>query len=249
MIVLQTEHFVNKYVTECFAHGTNSEIVKIDNYSPSSEDKLASYGILRGVGQILKNSNYYFYLDHGYIGASKRSFKKGGSIIDNLDGYFRIVHNDFIGFDLKKNDSNRLDKLKLQFSPIRNSGEYIIISEPSNFIKDFYNIHNWVDDTIKKIQEYTDRKLFVHNKFAKISLDILLEKAWAFVSFQSTAGFKSMLKGVPAHFTHEKLKKINSLENIESGNIDYDVFKSLSYNQWTLKEIREGAFTEQYNIK
>ena len=58
-----------------------------------------------------------------------------------------------------------------------------------------------------------------------------------------------MLKGVPAHFTHEKLKKINSLENIESGNIDYDVFKSLSYNQWTLKEIREGAFTEQYNIK
>lgn len=248
MIVLQTDHFVNKNVTNCFAIGTNSKLVQINNYKPDANDKLASYGILRGVGEILKNSNDFFYLDHGYIGASSRSFKKGGAVIDNLDGYFRIVHNDFIGFDIKKFDSKRLDKLKLKFSPIRNSGEYIILSEPSNFIKDFYNVHNWVEDTIKKIQKYTDRKIFVHNKFAKIPLDVLLQKAWAFVSFQSTAGFKSMVKGVPAHFTHAKLKNINSVENIESGNINHDVFNSLSYNQWTLKEMKEGAFLDQYNF-
>ena len=53
-----------------------------------------------------------------------------------------------------------------------------------------------------------------------------------------------MVKGVPAHFTHAKLKNINSVENIESGNINHDVFNSLSYNQWTLKEIETGEAWE-----
>tara|TARA_B100000575_G_C23125788_1_gene652217 strand:- start:1517 stop:2266 length:750 start_codon:yes stop_codon:yes gene_type:complete len=248
MLVIQTDHFVNIRVTDCFAYGTKSKLVKISNYKPSSNDTLASYGILRGVGSLLKQSKNFYYLDHGYLGASSRSFKEGGTIIDNLDGYFRIVKNDFIGFDLKQFDSKRLDKLKLNFAPTRKSGEYIILSEPSNFIKEFYNIPNWVDDTINKIKNFTDRKIFVHNKFSKIPLDLLLEKAWAFVSFQSTAGFKSMLRGVPSHFTHNKLKDINSIENIENGIINEDVFKSLSYNQWTLEEIKNGVFLDYFNI-
>ena len=115
-------------------------------------------------------------------------------------------------------------------------------------MKNFYNVHNWVEETISNIKKYTDRKLYVHNKFSEIPLEILLKRAWAFVSFQSTAGFKSMIKGVPAHFTHNKLSKINSLENIENGEINFDVFKSLSYNQWTLQEMQEGLMNKYYNI-
>ena len=103
---------------------------------------------------------------------------------------------------------------------------------------------NWVNATIEKIQKHTDRKIFLHNKTSKIPLDLLLDKAWAFVSFQSTAGFKAMIKGVPAHFTYDSLKNINSIEEIENGKIDKDIFASLSYNQWTLKEFESGEAWE-----
>ena len=248
MIVLQTEHFVNKNVTNSFSLGTKSKVINIKDYILKPTDTIASYGILRGVGDVLKNANNFFYLDHGYIGSSSRTFTNGATNIENLNGYFRIVHNDFIGFEIKKYDSYRLEKLKLEFSPVRKSGEYIILSEPSVSMKNFYKIHNWVEETIEKISKYTDRKIFVHNKHSNIPLDLLLEKAWAFVSFQSTAGFKSMIKGVPAHFTHKNLEKINSIENIENGKITNEIFNSLSYNQWNLEEIRNGEFLSYYNL-
>ncbi len=249
MFVIQTDHFVNQNITNSFAKGTNSKLINIKEYKFNESDKIASYGILRGTGEILKKSNNFLYIDHGYINASERSFSNKGTLIKNLDGYFRIVKNDFIGFKVNNYDENRIKKLDLKFSPIRKSGEYIILSEPSANMKNFYNLDNWVEDTINKIKNYTDRKLYVHNKFSEIPLDKLLTRAWAFVSFQSTAGFKSMLKGVPAHFTHKNLSNINSIENIEFGKINYDVFKSLSYNQWTLEEMEQGIMNNYYDIK
>ena len=53
-----------------------------------------------------------------------------------------------------------------------------------------------------------------------------------------------MVKGVPAHFTYESLKNINSIEEIENGKIDQDIFKILSYNQWTLEEFESGEAWE-----
>jgi len=248
MYVIQTDHFVNQKVTNSLAEGANGKLININSYNFNEYDQIATYGILRGTGEILKKSKNFFYLDHGYIATSDRSFTEKGTLIKNLDGYFRIVRNDFIGFKIKNYDSDRLKKLNINFLPVRKSGEYIILSEPSIHMKNFYKVHNWVEDTINKIKKYTDRKLYVHNKFSNIPLDILLDRAWAFVSFQSTAGFKSMIKGVPAHFTHDNLCKINSLENIENGKIDFDVFKSLSYNQWTLNEIRDGSINQFYDF-
>ena len=49
-----------------------------------------------------------------------------------------------------------------------------------------------------------------------------------------------MLRGVPAHFTYKSLDHINSIKEIENGKIDYQIFKNLSYNQWTLKEFESG---------
>ena len=248
MHVIQTDHFVNQRVTNSFAEGTKAKLININHYKFDKNDQLATYGILRGTGELLRKSKNFYYIDHGYVATSDRAFSDKGTLIKNLNGYFRIVKNDFIGFDLKKYDSDRLNKLDINFSPIRITGEYIILSEPSIHMKNFFNVHNWVEETISNIKKYTDRKLYVHNKFSEIPLEILLKRAWAFVSFQSTAGFKSMIKGVPAHFTHNKLSKINSLENIENGEISFDVFKSLSYNQWTLQEMQEGLMNKYYNI-
>jgi hypothetical protein len=247
MIILQTNHPTNIKITNHFAKGTGGQKLNVNDYKFNYKDVIASYGILRGTGEIFRKSKDFFYIDHGYLGASNRSFNKGATVIKSLEGYFRVVHNEFIGFDLKKNDTKRLEKLKLEFKKIRTSGEYIILSEPSIHINNFFNLNNWVEKTIFNIKKHTDRKIFLHNKSSPIPLDILLEKAWAFVSFQSTAGFKAMTKGVPAHFTYNNLKNINSLENIEDGKIDMDFFTSLSYHQWTLSEFDSGEAWE--NIK
>lgn len=244
MIILQTTHPTNIKITNNFAIGCNGEKTKIDDYIFNKNDTIASYGILRGTGEIFKKSHNFYYIDHGYLGASKRSFSKGSTVIEDYDGYFRVVHNDYFGFKNTNSDNKRLEKLNLKFKKQRTYGEYIILSEPSKHIASFFNLNNWVEETISKIKKYTDRKIFLHNKSSPIPLDLLLEKAWAFVSFQSTAGFKSMLKGVPAYFTYKSLEYLNPLEKIEFGNINYNVFTSLSYNQWTLKEFNSGEAWE-----
>ena len=244
MIVLQTNHPTNIKITHHFAKGCNGKKINISEYKYDDKDVISSYGILRGTGELFKKSRDFYYIDHGYLSASNRSFTKGSTVIKDLDGYFRVVHNDYIGFNSGKFDHKRLEKLNLEFKKKRTSGEYIILSEPSSYIKNFFNLKNWVSKMIFKIKTHTDRKIFLHNKSSPIPLDLLLEKAWAFVSFQSTAGFKAMLKGVPAHFTYKSIEHINPLEEIEFGKIDRDVFTSISYNQWTLKEFDSGEAWE-----
>ncbi len=244
MIVLQTNHITNITITNSFANGCNGHKINISNYIHNDKDIIASYGILRGTGELFKKSKNFYYIDHGYLGTSNRSFHEGSTVIKDLNGYFRVVHNDFIGFKLEKFDYKRLDKLNLDFKKKRTSGEYIILSEPSQHMINFFSLNNWVDQTIAKIKKHTDRKIFLHNKFSPIPLDVLLKKAWAFVSFQSTAGFKAMIRGVPAHFTYKNLENINTVEEIEAGEINLDVFSALSYNQWTLKEFDSGEAWE-----
>ena len=250
MIVIQTNHPTNIKITNHFAKGCAASKINIDNYIFNDEDTIASYGILRGTGNIFKKSKNFYYIDHGYLDASSRSFSQGATIIKNYDGYFRVVHNDYIGFSLKNYDNKRLERLKIDFKPKKQNGEYIILSPPTHnnlydsFITDFFELNNWVEETINTIKKYSDRKILIHNKSSPVPLDLLLEKAWAFVSFQSTAGFKAMLKGVPAYFTYKSLRHINKLEEIESGKIKQDIFKALSYNQWTIKEFDTGEAWE-----
>ncbi len=244
MIVIQTDHFVNKTVTECFAHGSKTRKINIKDYKFNIEDTIASYGILRGTGELMKKSKKFFYIDHGYLLSSKRDFVGGKTNINTFDGYFRIVKNDFISIRDGKFKNDRLKNLNIKFENLKNNGDYIILSEPSDALKKFFNIPNWVEDTTKKIKKFSDRKIIVHNKFSEISLDSLLENAWAFVSLQSTAGFKSMIKGIPAHFTYPSLEKINPISNIENKTIDYEIFNNISYSQWTLREMFEGKINK-----
>ena len=244
MIVIQTNHFVNKTVTDCFALGSNAKKIKIENYTEQSKEPIATYGILRGTGDILKKSKNFYYIDHGYLASSRRTFIEGSTVVNNLDGYFRVVKNDYIKINKGRYDSKRLDKLNINFKPERKSGDFIILSEPSKYLVEFFKLDNWIYNTTEELEKYTDRKIIVHNKQSKMPLDNLLKKAWAFVSFQSAAGFKAMIRGVPAHFTYDSLKNINSIKNIEKGIIDYQIFNNMAYSQWTLKEFNEGKMMD-----
>ena len=119
-------------------------------------------------------------------------------------------------------------------------GDYIILSEPTKDAIRYYNLKNWIQETIKEIKKYSDRKIILHSRGSKISLTDLLPKAWAFVSDHSSAGFKAMQNGVPAFFTNKTLHNIGKIKNIEKHEINYSIFNNLAYEQWTIEEIRNG---------
>ena len=65
MLVIQTDHFANKTVTECFAHGIKAKKINIKDYKINIGDRIVSYGILRGTGELMKKSKNLIYIEHG----------------------------------------------------------------------------------------------------------------------------------------------------------------------------------------
>lgn len=242
-IVIYTDHIMNRTLCYNFAKGSNSLMCHVNNFK-QFDQPIATYGVLRGTYEVISKSRNFFYMDHGYFNQSKRIFENNKTNVVNLDGYFRLVFNNFIHNGEGNFPNDRLKKLNLEFLEMKKSGEYILFSEPSDTIKKIYKAHAWVQNTKKIVRKFTDRKIIVHNKYSNKPLDVMLEKAWSFVSLQSTAGFKAILKGVPAFFTEPTLKNIGKIENIENPKIDYSIFNNLAYGQWTLREIESGEAWE-----
>ena len=121
MIVLQTDHRNNIKITNHFAKGCNGKIINIKDYVFNDTDTVSSYGILRGTGNVFKKANSFYYIDHGYLSASGRSFSNDKTIFKDFDGYFRIVYNDFIGFKIDRKDERRLEKLNIEFKKKENN--------------------------------------------------------------------------------------------------------------------------------
>ena len=201
---------------------------------------IATYGFKRGTAEVLKKAKNFYYIDHGYFNQSNRSFDSTGTTVFDLNGYFRIVYNNYWHDGQGNNPSDRLQMLNLDFKDIKKNGEYIILSTPSSGSVNFFELENWEEKTKIRLKKYTDRKIIVHSKKSKTPLSKLLENAWAFVSNHSTAGMKAMISGIPAYFTDSSLSKIASIENIEEHKINYEALNNLAYGQWTLKEIENG---------
>ena len=238
-IVLYTDHEINRALCYSFAKGSNSLMCHVNNFK-EFDKTIATYGYLRGTGEVLKKVKNFFYIDHGYFKQSKRKFIKNKVHKIDLDGYFRIVFNDYWHDGSKQMPSDRFNKLSLSIKDIKKKGEYIILSEPVPEAIQHYNLGNWTEKTINNLKKFTDRKIVIHSRRSEIKLDELLENAWAFVSDNSSAGFKAMMEGVPAYFTNSTLKRIASIDNIEKHEINYSTFNNLAYEQWTIKEIENG---------
>lgn len=242
-IVIYTDHIVNKTVCYNFAKGSNSFLCDVENFKEFNKT-IATYGVLRGTYEIIKKAKNFYYMDHGYFNQSKRNFNKNRTEIVDFDGYFRIVYNKFIHDGSGEYPEDRLSKLNLKITEHNKLGSYIIMSEPSDNMKKLYKVTNWSEDTTKIIRKFSDRKIIIHNKYSAEPLDELLKNAWAFVSLQSTAGFKAMIYGIPAYFTLSNLKNINKIEEIENPKINYKILNNLAYGQWTLKEMASGEAWE-----
>ena len=238
-VVIYTDHLINKTLCYHFAKGSNSLMCHVEKFN-DYDKTIATYGYLRGAGEAINKSKNFYYIDHGYFKQSKRSFDNNRTLIENLNGYFRVVYNDYWHNGKGNCSDDRLKKLDLRFNEINKNGEYIILSEPTDDAKKFYNLSNWVEETKTELKKYTDRKIFVHNRGSKTPLADLLKNSWAFVSDHSSAAFIAMQSGVPSYFTNNTLKNIGKIEDIEKHEINYLVFNNLAYEQWTINEINSG---------
>lgn len=243
MPVFYTDHFVNQTITQFFSKSIGLPLLNINEYKDNDEIFI-SYGILRGTGDIIKKKNKNFiYIDHGFYKSSPRKFtKEKRTVLNALSGYFRVIKGDLYFNETEVNlDSKRFEQLDIELKDKRN-GEIIILSEPSENTLNFLGIENWVENTISKIKQYSDREIVIHNKFSDIPLNLLLQDAFAFVSCQSTAGFQSIAEGVPAYFTHNSLKKYGDIANIEKNLLNYDILYAAANSQWQLKEFFSDEF-------
>ena len=238
-IVLYTDHYVNRTLCHNFALGSKSLMCHVNNFSDFSKT-IATYGFLRGTGEALQKAKKFYYIDHGYFKQSSRNFEKNKTKINDLNGYFRIVYNNYWHNSLGNKSKDRFERMGIEIKNIRKTGEYIVLSEPSIDDIYFFKLNNWVKETKNKLKKITDRKVIIHNRSSKIPLNELLKNAWAFVSNHSTAGFLAMIEGVPAYFTNPTLCNVSNLDDIEKNEINYSAFYNLAYEQWTVEEIKSG---------
>lgn len=247
--VFYTDHYVNQMVTQFLAKSQNLTFDHIEDYQSGDQCIFASYGILRGTGDIFKKSKNYIYIDHGYFNASARRFSENKiTLISDLSGYFRLIHNDFyFRANYKNSDPTRFQKLGINLKDLNQKGETIILSEPSEHILNFLNIPNWTQETLNKLENLTDRQIIVHNKFSEIPLKNLMENAFAFVSCQSTAGFMCISEGIPAYFTHPSFGDLSNIKNIEDRNLNHELLFKAANSQWKLSEFFSDEFKEYWS--
>lgn len=246
MVVFYTDHFVNRFVTQYFAKSYNLLFDRNENFHKYKDIIYVSYGIKRGTDKNFKKSNDFIYIDHGYLESSERKFfENKNTKFLRFNGYFRLIRNDYYFNNHNLDESpDRFYKLNIDLKDLNKNGEYILLSEPSIDTKRFLNIENWTTETINEIKQYTDREILVHNKFSKMSLNDALSRAYAFVSCQSTAGFKAIFEGIPAFFTHKSMEKYGSIKDINKRTLNHNLIFAAANNQWKMNEF----FTDEFKF-
>jgi hypothetical protein len=222
---------------------------------------IAVFGILRGTGDLIKKClstpQIFYYFDHAYTLGGRHG---KSTYVD--DKVYRITKNDYsLTFvdDLNDKDYERIEKYKkhIELKPWKKDGRYILVLAPSHHIEKYFNMPDWVENTISYLKKFTKRDIIVRTKETNESLEKQLEEAYACVSLQSTGCIDAVLNGVPSFCDGMSCGQPVShvdLSLIEKPFYVSDVRRkkwidSLLANQFTLKEIENGTAYEKVSRK
>lgn len=187
----------------------------------------------------------------------------------SFDGVFPTTGN-YFETDVDPNRWVQIQKdLGLELKDWRTKGEHILITTQRNggWSMQGNNVVNWLDTTIEKIKQYTDRPIIVRghpgDKRAKdylanrgytlsTSPNIVddFKNAWATVTFNSSPGVASAIEGVPVFVTdpNPKISQAYSVANTNLSTIDapelfdrQDWVERLSMSHWKFSETQNGS--------
>ncbi len=125
-----------------------------------------------------KRNKPYVLIDHAYWG---RGFNLGNA---------RYCVNNYHCTDWRDSDRPHPELQSYR------EGKAIIVIPPAPYIAQIYGVHTWVDETVEKIKQYTDRPIIVKHKNDG-ELSKYLAKAHALVSFGSVSEVEAAIAGIP----------------------------------------------------
>ena len=234
-----TDDIVRHFVSS--AGGTLHNVKDIDIDKP-----ITCFGILRGTGELLKQSKEVYYFDHAYLYGNRHSPSKvtGERIYRLTKNHYHIQTIQ----ELTDEDNERIKKYKqyIKIQPWKSDGNYILIIAPSHFQIAYHNIGSWVDDTIKTLKQYTDRPIKVRDKKSSRPLREEVQSAYAIVSHNSAVVVDAVLNGVPVFC--DKMNMGVPMGLTDFSKIEQPIkparlkwIHSLLANQFTMTEIKNGT--------
>jgi len=251
-----SKHGEDEYVN-MFAHGVGAPVTNTDDFDYSANtNPIVLRGILKH--KIMKHcwqdKRDFYYIDSGYFGNQPNPLNPSGWKL-----WHRIVKNDLQHSDIVPRPSDRWDRLKITLHP-RRHGSQIIVAAPDEKPCRFYGVNydTWVEETVAKIKQYTDRPIVVRQRAPK-RIDrthsdplskVLANDVHALVTFNSVAAVESVMHGVPA-FTLAPANAASPVASQDLSQIDSPYWADqdkihawachLAYGQFNVGELKDGT--------
>lgn len=206
----------------------------------SGQSHNVSYGFLRGTDRIFKQSEEYWEIDRGYIGAG------------HFGGYYRITMN---GLRVPYNPLlaaimplDRWRHLRVGIKPWQRDGEYVLVVPPSHAVMEYYGVgEDWAEKVSARLHEQRIRYRVRNKTGAQMPLRDDLAMARCVVTYNSNVAVDALLAGVPAVSESLDISEWNGLglDDVIAGRElcvgdRVELFNWLAWNQFTLDEMRTG---------
>ena len=255
----------NRHLTEKYVDWAQQGLPNSKKLQPSEiinrKDctKAVIFGVLRGTHLVYKwaekNKIDFYYIDRPYWGETR-----------NTPFYVKIVKNNHLKNWFEERPADRFKKsFPWPIKPWKKDGRNIVVCPPSNAMKEFFGVHDWLENTIKVLKANTDRPILIKNKGYNpiIGLDknggyivtgkdktppsppIEWDDTYAIVTYNSNISLEATTRGI-ACFTdiHNACAPISetNFSKIETPKyVDREpLYHSLAYGQFTAEEMRNG---------
>ncbi len=221
------------------------------------DSPVAVWGCLRGTESVIdeagqKEQDWYFF-DHAYV----MNESKHGVNPKLKDRVYRVTKNAQIINDIDElsyDDYDRIEKYKehVQLEPWKKDGKYILVFEPSDFAKKWWEVPNWTEEVMDRIKSKTNMEVRIRKKNSLVSFESEVKGAKAVVSLQSAAAVQAHIWGIPGYCAEMSAAYpvSHSIEMIDQGFKNMEYIKdehrqrwlnSILANQYTLTEIADGT--------
>ena len=154
--------------------------------------------------------------------------------------------------ELSHDDYKRIEKYKqhIEIEPWIKSGKYVLVLEPSDFAKKWWNVENWTENIIKLLKANTKKEVRIRKKNSIVSFESEVKHAYCVVSLQSAAAIRATAWGIPGYCgdmsasapVSNRLDDIsNGLSKIKYSDNREEWLNSILANQYTMTEIADGT--------
>jgi hypothetical protein len=240
-----------------FAKGCGTPITASGNFVyDTSTDPIVLRGILKHkiMKQCWQDGRDFYYVDTGYFGNERTTKNPNG-----WKYWHRIVKNDLQHGEIIPRPDDRFRQFNKEFNPWKKTGRKILVAAPDEKPCRFYGITKdaWVQETVAKIKQYTDRPVEVRERAVKridrIANDTLQSAldndVFALVTFNSVAAVESVFHGIPvftlapanaaSSVAEQDLTKIENPYYADSDKL-YAWACHLAYGQFHVDELKNG---------